>query len=238
VPWRAWNLVRNWAEANGYSFNYAGDLGNTSAPGPARAGDPAEPVTVLSMWDAMVWCNALSELMGRRPVYFADESLKEVHRHALPFRLQTFRGKGFPNFPFKPKLPKGEVYHSGSYLPVVMDGRANGFRLPLPEEWDLANRPAAAADKMPSFEWLADNSGGRTHPVGTKPPNALGLHDMEGNVIELTWGNTAAAIEGVPARKGSYFARPYGARHPRLDLGEFSAVGRNHCGFRVVRLPD
>lgn len=32
--------------------------------------------------------------------------------------------------------------------------------------------------------WYTANSGGNTHPVGTKQPNELGLYDMSGNVCE------------------------------------------------------
>ena len=32
--------------------------------------------------------------------------------------------------------------------------------------------------------WYWDNSGGKTHPVGTKAPNELGIYDMSGNVWE------------------------------------------------------
>jgi len=32
--------------------------------------------------------------------------------------------------------------------------------------------------------WYKDNSGGTTHPVGTKAPNELGIYDMYGNVSE------------------------------------------------------
>jgi formylglycine-generating enzyme required for sulfatase activity len=35
--------------------------------------------------------------------------------------------------------------------------------------------------------WHTDNSGGKTHPVGQKDPNEIGLYDMSGNVWELYW---------------------------------------------------
>jgi formylglycine-generating enzyme required for sulfatase activity len=46
--------------------------------------------------------------------------------------------------------------------------------------WSFGNDPAAAG----AHAWLEENSGGATHPVGQKRPNAWGVHDMLGNVSE------------------------------------------------------
>lgn len=70
------------------------------------------------------------------------------------------------------------------------DREADGYRLPTDAEWEYACRAGAttpwATGADPSTlgpaAWYKANSGGATHPVGTKAPNAFGLYDMNGNV--------------------------------------------------------
>ncbi len=60
--------------------------------------------------------------------------------------------------------------------------------LPTEAQWEYAARSGEAGmysgGALDEVAWYAGNSGSETHPVGTKKPNAWGLHDMHGNVWE------------------------------------------------------
>jgi formylglycine-generating enzyme required for sulfatase activity len=66
------------------------------------------------------------------------------------------------------------------------------YRLPTEAEWEYACRAGSTANysfgddeaELGDYAWYADNADEQPHPVGLKKPNAFGLHDMHGNVME------------------------------------------------------
>lgn len=128
------------------------------------------------------------------------------------------------------------------------------FRLPTEAEWEYSARGGnksngymyAGSDNPNVVAWNSDNSGRKTHPVGTKSPNELGLYDMSGNVWEWCqdWKdyyssdpqtNPAGPSTGYCRvfRGGAWNHRPTSARvSSRYEFGPTESY--NGLGFRLA----
>ena len=128
------------------------------------------------------------------------------------------------------------------------------FRLPTEAEWEYAARGGkksrgyqySGSSKISNVAWYDGNSGSKTHAVGTKQPNELGIYDMTGNVWEWCqdwYGSYSSSSRTNPtgATSGSIRVRRGGcwginARYCRSSYRSFSTpVNRgNGLGLRLA----
>jgi formylglycine-generating enzyme required for sulfatase activity len=211
VTWADWQKVQSWSADNGYDLIGVGD----------GCGED-HPVHSVSWFDVLKWCNALSEMQGLRPVYYADLAHNQIYRRGL--MLISDQHKDFA---------------------------ANGYRLPTMAEWQFAAQGGnestgfsfAGGDEPDQVGWFVSNSHGAetnlaqgcgTWPVGLKLPNELGIYDMSGNVWEWVWD---ASTEHRPFRimlGGGWFS---GMETTRLTEHRIAHPADRYIarGFRLAR---
>jgi formylglycine-generating enzyme len=122
------------------------------------------PVERVSWYDAIRFCNLLSQKCGRIPYYTINSKIIDPKR-AIP-------GSNEPD--------------------VLINSASDGFRLPTEAEWEYACRANTETifywgnEPDGDYAWLYDNYSNQVlmHPVGEKKPNRFGLYDMCGNVWE------------------------------------------------------
>ena len=217
---------------------------------PSQCKGDNKPVESITWWEALEFCNKLSEKYGLEPVYDLSKSAQGI-------------------------LMIKELDGITVYPDVANFKNTEGFRLPTEVEWEWFARGGQIAIEQGTFDytysgsnninevaWYSENLGvnkSGVQDVGLKKPNQLGLYDCTGNVWEMCYDTSEIGIdEGrryyENIEKGSSYMykafdssnmsrRVKGGSHAYYSSG-WNVLSRNvitatyaynSSGFRIVR---
>jgi formylglycine-generating enzyme required for sulfatase activity len=163
---------------------------------PARKPDeqPAHAVHVEAFWmqaHEVTWDEYRLFMFANQAGETAnpDSVVDAVSRPTRPYVEMSF-GMGINGFP-----AISMTQHAANQYAQWLSAKTGEFyRLPTEAEWEYACRAASStpyffgsdASPLGDFAWYSANSDGKYQQVATKKPNAWGLFDISGNVMEWT----------------------------------------------------
>ncbi|MDR1870075.1 MAG: SUMF1/EgtB/PvdO family nonheme iron enzyme [Treponema sp.] len=208
------------------------------------------PVEFLTWFDAVEFCNKLTELengSSANNVYTITDITRVTNNNNNYIQSAT----------------------------VTANWSKSGYRLPTEAEWEYAAKGGPLIDanshniwagaaytnsgiyvdsQLNNAMWFSYNADDKTHQVGKKTANGLGLYDMSGNVAEMCWDWYVLNYDGVGngsvnptgptsgstrvVRGGSFQSNLLNTRTTARANENLGLGGRrSNTGFRVARRP-
>jgi formylglycine-generating enzyme required for sulfatase activity len=164
-----------------------------------------------------------------------------------------------PSFNKGDNLPVEQVSWNDiqTFIKKLNKTSSKHYRLPTEAEWEFAARGGnkskgykySGSDNLGSVAWYDENSGNKTHPVGQKQANELGIYDMSGNVWECcqdwfkgyTGSKTYINDDGIKptsrVRRGGDYYHGTDVCRSTYRSEELPSDRFNTQGFRLVLAP-
>ena len=197
VTWGHWQQVRDVA------VNYGYDLANVG-----NGTSDSHPVTNVSWYDAVKWCNAKSQMDGLTPVYLVNEDSSSVYKTGEIVPTIDSTANGY-------RLPTEAEWEWAAHGGV----KSKGYTY-------------SGSNTIGDVAWYSANSSGGTKEVGTLLENELGLNDMSGNVWEWCFDEI---FTFRMAKGGSWL--DFNTNFFRVVYQSYTSPNSRHThgGFRLAR---
>lgn len=219
-------------KVNDIIFDFVGIKGGSFLMGRNSGNGDEKPIHTVTLSDYYIGKYEVTQaqwetIMGNNPSEFKGDNLP----------VESIKWKDVQEFLGKLNIKTGKTY-----------------RLPTEAEWEYAARGGnkskgfkyAGSNTLDNVAWYDSNGGSKTHPVGSKLPNELGLYDMSGNVWELCsdwYGDYSSIAQTNPTgqnsglfkvfRGGSWFINAFYCE-TETRLNESPKNWAPYKGFRLV----